>query len=209
MPPPGTGPCSSAASRRHSGSRCCRPSTGIRSGPRRRSAGLPISFHVGSGSIADLFDDPAGIGVQARTFRVSLALLHGELQVHRRPDLRRHLPPLPRSEVRLGGERRRLDPVHPRGVRLAVAQRRRQPRAPRVRAGAERVFPAADLRLLLVRRGGRAAPRWSCIRDNMLFETDFPHPTCACRRGRKARPCTRATTPSARCRRYRRRRCGR
>jgi len=36
-----------------------------------QETGLPISFHVGSGSIADLFDDPAGLGVRTHFSRTS------------------------------------------------------------------------------------------------------------------------------------------
>ena len=44
--------------------------------------------------------------------------------------------------------------LRPRSLRLAVAQRRHPPRPPRVRSPAQRVLPASDLRMLLVRGDG-------------------------------------------------------
>ena len=51
-------------------------------------------------------------------------------------------------------------------------------RAPRVRPAAERVLPPPDLRLLLVRGGRRRSTPSRRYPDNILYETDYPHPTC-------------------------------
>ena len=49
--------------------------------------------------------------------------------------------------------------------------------ASRVRAAAERVLPPPDLRLLLVRGHGLDL-MLELFPDNLIWETDFPHPTC-------------------------------
>ena len=124
---------------------------------RRRLDGHAVRRHAGHG-----LDDELRQGL--------VADLHRQHALHRRPDLRRRVPPLPRPEVRVGRVRRRLDPGRAGDVRLAVAQRRRARRAPRVRPAAERVLPAPDLRLLLVRGAGRgrrhrrSTPTTSCSR---------------------------------------------
>ena len=121
-----------------------------------QEAGVSVSFHVGGGSMGTQFDDTAEMGWMTNFAKVSSLIFLDNIRCIDRPDLRRRVPPLPRPEARVGRVRRRLDPRRARGVRLAVAQRRRPRRAPRVRPAAERVLPAPDLRLLLVRGGGRA-----------------------------------------------------
>ncbi len=99
---------------------------------------------------------------------------------HRRPHLRRRVPPLPRAPAGVGGVGGGLDPCGIGDLRLAVAQRRRARRAPGVRPVAERVLPASDLRLLLVRAAGRAGchravPREHPVRER-LPAPDVPAP---------------------------------
>ena len=135
--------------------------------PMWRSAeekGLPVNFHIASGDL-DLFSVGHPDNGAARQLRGDgRVVLHGQRQDDRPAHHRRHLPPLPRPQLRVGRERHRLDPVRPRRARLAVAELRRRQRAPRVRPAAERVLPPPDLRLLLVRarhgaHGDRAARR--------------------------------------------------
>ena len=131
--------------------------------------------------------------------------LHGQHALHRRPDLRRRVPPLPRPEVRVGRVGRRLDPGRDGDLRLAVAQRRRARRAPRVRPAAERVLPPPDLRLLLVRAAGRArrdraVPRQHPVRER-LPAPDLPAPGAAHARAAPARLRAGAARRSARRRR--------
>ena len=70
-----------------------------------QEAGVPVSFHVGGGSMGTQFDDTAGMGWMTNFAKVVVADLHRQHALHRRPDLRRRLPPLPRPEVRVGRER--------------------------------------------------------------------------------------------------------
>ena len=119
--------------------------------------GLPVNFHIASGDMTLL--DNAGHpdnGAHANYASMGVVVLHGQRPHDRAADLRRHLPPLPEAELRVGGERHRLVAVRARRARLAVAQLRCGARAPGVRAPAERVLQAPDLRLLLVRAGHRA-----------------------------------------------------
>ena len=120
---------------------------------------MSVSFHVGGGSMGTQLDDTARHGLDDELRQGVDADLPRQHPLRHRPHLRGRVPPVPRPEARVGRVRRRLDPERARGVRLAVAQRRRPRRAPRVRPAAERVLPAPDLRLLLVRGAGRARRR--------------------------------------------------
>ena len=105
-------------------------------------------------------------------------VLHGQRPHDRPADHRRHLPPLPGAQLRVGRERRRLDPVRPRGARLAVEELRRRtsstPSTTCCRASTSAARSTAA--------SGSSATR-PCRRieqlgaDNILYETDFPHPT--------------------------------
>ncbi|MFI5042570.1 MAG: amidohydrolase family protein, partial [Acidimicrobiales bacterium] len=117
-------------------------------------SGVTVNFHIGGGRIGELIAEGLDMGFRANFSRMS-AMLFSEPALHRRSHPRRRLPPLPRPQVRVGGERRRHDPGSARGDGLAMAQRRRRHRAPRVRPPAVGVLPAPDLRLLLVRAPGR------------------------------------------------------
>ncbi len=166
-----------------------------------QEAGISVSFHVGGGSMGTQFGDERRHGLDDELRQGLVADLHGQHALHRRPDLRRRVPPLPRPEAGVGRVGRRLDPGRDGDLRLAVAQRWRARRAPRVRPAAERVLPAADLRLLLVRAAGRArrhraVPRQHPVRDR-LPAPDVPAPGAAHARPAPAR--LRAASCSADC----------
>ena len=149
--------------------------------------GLPVNFHIASGDLDPVQRRRTPTTGSTPTTR-RWACRSSWATPGRSPqlDLRRHLPPLPRAQLRVGRERHRLDPVRPRGPRLAVEELRRRQGAPRVRPAAERVLPAPDLRLLLVRarHGARrdradSAPTTSCTRPTSRTRR-------ACRPGRRA-----------------------
>ena len=184
----------SATSPRTTASRRSPTRTGTRSGRPRQEAGISVSFHVGGGSMGTQFEDTAGMGWMTNFAKVSSLIFMDNMRCiadlifggvcHRFPDLKL-------VSVGVG---RRLAPRRARDLRLAVAQRRRARRAPRVRPPAERVLPAPDLRLLLVRGAGRprrhrAVPRQHPVRDR-LPAPDVPAPRSA-----DARRSARATTP--------------
>ena len=84
-------------------------------------------------------------------------VLHGQ-RPHRRPAHHgRHLPSLPRTELRVRRERHRVDPLRPRGARLAVAQLRRAQGAPGVRPAARASTSAARS---TAASGSSAIRRW-------------------------------------------------
>ena len=113
--------------------------------------GLPVNFHIASGDL-DLFNTGhPDNGIHANYAAMGVSFFLANAVDDRPAHHRRHLPPIPGAQLRVGRERHRLDPVRPRGARLAMAQLRRAQGAPRVRAAAERVLPPADLWLLLVR----------------------------------------------------------
>ena len=135
--------------------------------PMWRSAeekGLPVNFHIASGDLDPFSVGHPDNGPHANYAAMGVSFFMANAKTIAQLDHRRHLPPLPRPQLRVGGERHRLDPVRPRRARLAVAELRRAGRAPRVRPAAERVLPPPDLRVLLVRarhgaHGDRAARR--------------------------------------------------
>ena len=105
-------------------------------------------------------------------------VLHGQRPHHRAVDLRRHLPPVPGTRLRLGRERHRVDPVRARLARLAVEELRcRTSSTPsttccRASTSQRQIYGCfwfeRDTALFAIERLGA---------DNVLFETDFPHPT--------------------------------
>ena len=122
--------------------------------PMWRSAeekGLPVNFHIASGDLDPFSVGHPDNGPHANYAAMGVSFFMANAKTIAQLDHRRHLPPLPRARLRVGGERHRLDPVRPRRARLAVAELRRAKRAPRVRPAAERVLPPPDLRVLLVR----------------------------------------------------------
>jgi predicted TIM-barrel fold metal-dependent hydrolase len=142
-----------------------------------QEAGVPISFHIGGGDIGSLMEDPNGLGWKANFAQVSSLILLGNIRCisdlvfggicHRFPDLRfvsvesgvGWIPGILETfdwQWRNGGVREE----HPEYDLLPSEYFRRQIYGCFwfERAGAEfavEQFP-----------------------DNVLYETDFPHPTC-------------------------------
>ena len=153
--------------------------TGTRSG-RPPRGGLPVNFHVGGGEMGTL-SSSTRIRTEWKTnfAKVSSLIFMDNMRsvadlifggvCHRFPELKF-------VSVESGSAGCRL----PGDVRLAVGQGRRRPRrAPRIRPAAERVLPAPDLRLLLVRgrpaRRHREVPGQHPLRDG-LPASDVPAP---------------------------------
>jgi len=142
-----------------------------------RSAGLPISFHIGGGGLGNLFEDPGGIGTQAVFAKESSMLILDNMRCladlffggvcHRFPEVRfvsvesgvGWLPGVLEAfdwQWRNGG----IGVEHPEYDLLPSEYFRRQ------------VYACFWFE--------RAAAVGAIERypDNILYETDFPHPTC-------------------------------
>ena len=85
---------------------------------------------------------------------------------------------LPGAEDRVGRERRRMGPVHPRGARLRDVGERARGQGADCRCCRPSTSSGRSTR----RRGSNAPTSRELIasvgEDNIMFETDFPHPTC-------------------------------
>ena len=95
------------------------------------------------------------------------------------PAHRRSARPLPQTEVGVGRERHRLDPLRAR-ARSTTSSPSTRPRSTDfdLSMTPSELLPAPGVRLLLVRGAGPARLLDHVGVDNVLFETDFPHPTC-------------------------------
>ena len=98
--------------------------------------------------------------------------------LHRRPDLRRRVPPVPRPEAGVGRVGRRLArracsrPSTGSGATAACATSTPSTTCCRASTSGARSTAAS---------GSRRRPRSTAIEqfpDNILYETDYPHPTC-------------------------------
>ena len=143
---------------------------------------LPVHFHIGASLTTMNFfgtypweshDDDTKLAIGGTL------LFIGNARVRRQHHLLGDARPLPRAEDRVGRERRRLGPVHPRGARLRDGRRTRRRTEGAAVAVAVGVLQAPDLRDDVV-RAHRTSPSLVAAvgEDNILFETDFPHPTC-------------------------------
>ena len=169
--------------------------------------GLPVNFHVAVG------ENDGGVVAERRGEPVQPRRQHQddhELDARERgadrgDDHERTVRPVPRTELRVGGERIRLPAVPARVARLALG---RAGRTRRARAVAERVLPAPVLRHVLVRDHhapvARAARRQRDVRDGLsapdqLVSGARPHRRCG--RPTTSRPTSRTCRPtsSARC----------
>lgn len=139
--------------------------------------GLPVSFHIGGGGLGNLFDDPAGIGLQATFAKESSMLIFDNMRCladlffggvcHRWPTIRfvsvesgvGWLPGVLEAfdwQWRNGG----IGEEHPEYDLLPSEYFERQ------------VYAC----FWFEREAAVAAiERWP---GNVLFETDYPHPTC-------------------------------
>ena len=145
-----------------------------------QDTGLPISFHIGSGSLTEEFtpenDEELRDGRAQRAHH--RRALPRERQAARRPPVLGRARALPEARGRLGRERHRLHPVHPRGGRLRVRVLEGAARAADLRDEAERVLPRQVYGCYFFEE---FAPQQLIDRigvDRILFETDYPHPVC-------------------------------
>ena len=178
----GTSRSSFPASPRTSASLRWRIGTGTRSGPSPRRPGFPSAStsEARSGSAAPMAtrSSTRPRWASTPTSRGSRALaFHRQRARHQRDHLRRRVPPVPRARLRLGRERRQLDPGPPRVPRLAVGETSasiasiRSSTCCRASTSAGRSTPASGSSARCSRTAIERYP------DNILYETDFPHPT--------------------------------
>ena len=153
--------------------------TGTRCGRRPRRRRLPVNFHIASGDL-DLLNDSGhpdngthanyasmGVSFFLGNARTIADLIFGGI-CHRFPDLN-----FVSVESGVGWIPFALEALDWQWQNCGVRRG-----APRVRPAAERVLPPPDLRLLLVRaRRGACSAIEQLGPDNILYETDFPHPT--------------------------------
>ena len=83
----------------------------------------------------------------------------------------------PRAELRLRRERHRLDPLRARGPRLAVAELRRADEHPEYDLLPSEYFQRQIYGCFWFEKRDRLAAIERLGADNILYETDFPHPT--------------------------------
>ena len=151
--------------------------------------GLPVNFHIGaSDSTMSWYGESPwpSLATGGEAGRRRHDDVHQQRQGHPQPDHLGAPRALPEAELRLGGERPRLDPVHPGDARLLPRGERRASSRQAVDV-AHRVLPAADLRVVLVRRPGRRLRR----SDGWASTTSCSRPTSRTRsasiRGRWSR----------------------
>ena len=128
-----------------------------------------------------------GDGLAGELLAGVVAALRRQPALHRRPDPRRGLPPLPRRQVRLGGKRRLDAARSARILRLAMAKRGSRRGASRVRPAALGVLPAPDLRLLLVRARDHRHPA-ARVPGQHAFRDRLPASDLPASRARAPRP---------------------
>jgi predicted TIM-barrel fold metal-dependent hydrolase len=142
-----------------------------------QEAGVPISFHIGAGDLSDLFDDPSGLGLRANFARVSSMIFMQNVHCiadlifggvcHRFPDLKLvsvesgvgWIPSyLEAADWQFVGSETRRE--HPEYDLLPSEYFKRQ-------IYGCFWFESEGLKSALGR-----------LSDNLMWETDFPHPTC-------------------------------
>ena len=142
---------------------------------------LPVSFHIGSGTLRRRLharahpDDRRRPHERVRRHRA----LPRQRQAAHRPALLRRPAALPEAEVPLRRERDRLHPVRPRGRRLHL--RVQQGAAQRTRSSTLKPSEYFHRQVYGCYFFEELAPRElldTIGEDNILFETDYPHPVC-------------------------------
>ena len=143
-----------------------------------QEAGVPVSFHVGGGSMGTQFVDTADMGWMTNFAKVVVADLHGQHALHRRPHLRRRVPPLPRARSSCRSSRASAGCRAPwrrstgSGATAACARSTPSTTCCRASTSAARSTAAS---------GSSEQSALDAIErfpDNILFESDYPHPTC-------------------------------
>jgi predicted TIM-barrel fold metal-dependent hydrolase len=141
-----------------------------------RDVDLPVSFHIGAGDLTDLFDDTAGIGVKANFSRVSSTIFMQNANCiadlifggvcHRFPELK-----LVSVESGIGWIPSFLEACDWQFSNGQV--RREQP---------DYLLPSEYFRRQIYAcfwfEEKSIGPALDLYPDNILWETDFPHPTC-------------------------------
>ena len=140
--------------------------------------GLSINFHIGSGDLTEIRNITVDNGRQAAYAKSTVKLFMDNSNAGPRHHPLRHVPPLPRAQLRLRRVRRRLDPLPARGHGLAVEELRLPRRAPRdgppppPSTSRPQCYGCfwfeEETAILAIEIMGS---------ENFMFETDFPHPT--------------------------------
>lgn len=142
-----------------------------------QDAGVPVSFHIGSGDISDLLTDPVGIGQRANFARISSMLFMQNVTCiadlifggvcHRFPKL-----PLVSVESGVGWI---LSYLEAADWQFTNSETRRE--HPEYDLLPSEYFRRQVYGCFWFESEGLAASL-AKLPDNLMWETDFPHPTC-------------------------------
>jgi len=142
-----------------------------------RAAGVPISFHIGAGDVSSLFQDPEGLGVRANFARMSSMLFMQNVTCiadlifggvcHRFPDLE-----LVSVESGVGWIPSYLEAAD---WQFVNSETRRE--HPEYDLLPSEYFKRQIYGCFWFECDGLASAL-DLLPDNLLWETDFPHPTC-------------------------------
>jgi hypothetical protein len=145
-----------------------------------QDAGLPISFHIGSGSLTEEFTSERmkhyGMGALNARTTVGLFLENGK-QINDPPVLGR-APALPEPPVRLGRERDRLPAVHPRGADYTFNYSAVWRERPIFEMKPSEYFRRQVYGCYFFEEFAPQRLIDQIGADRILFETDYPHPVC-------------------------------
>ena len=142
---------------------------------------LPVHFHIGASLTTMTYFGTYPWESQDEDTKLAIGgtlLFIGNARVVTNIILSGMLDRHPTLQDGLGRERRGLDPLHPRGARLRdVGERARSSwtgsRCSRRSTSAGTCTPRSGSRRTTCPRSSTSVGE-----DNVLFETDFPHPTC-------------------------------
>ena len=141
---------------------------------------LPVHFHIGASLTTmnyfgtypwDSHDDDTKLAIGGTL------LFIGNARVVVNIICSGHARALPRAQDRLGRERRRVDPVHPGSPRLRDDRERTHGPGQAV-PDADRVLPRQIYATTWFERTNLPSMVAAVGEDNIMFETDYPHPTC-------------------------------
>ena len=142
---------------------------------------MPVNFHIGASDTSLTWfgtspwpsqDDERKLAIGSAMMYLSNARILANLVfsgvLERFPDVK----------LRVGGERHRLDPVLPRVARLPALRERTRAWSTSCRCSRRSTSGAR-----CTAASGSSAPRSAPVidalgADRVLFETDYPHPTC-------------------------------
>ena len=154
---------------------------GTRCGRSAPTSTCPVHFHIGASLhrhdlLRQLLLGVPARGHQAGHRRVDAVHQQRPRRHQHRPG--RHPRPPPEAQDGVGRERRRLDPLHPRDHRLRDVGERPQAARGAAMLPSEYFHRNTGRPRSGSRRTTSRPSSTSVGEDSILFETDFPHPTC-------------------------------